>query len=172
MVQVVAKNLEVFSDAIVGLGGTRGEGDQHGALLAGAWALRSQKVATAQEVSAWLQGQDWRKRIETGESDDDLCLRHLFGHIIQMPDGERKTVVSLALDGDSALETYGMKRSHGMLMIHQTSTYVASIYRETKWAGTQWRGALKRVPMAVSGENHRIGRQQGRVICVPLPQEG
>lgn len=85
MIPVIRKNARVFSEAAAMSLGTRRMGDQIGTLLAGAYALFSQKEITRDEAAAWINQQDWSEVTESGEDRDEVsCLNLILSHSLRV----------------------------------------------------------------------------------------
>ena len=64
--------------------GTRRLGDQLGAMLAGAYSLRSDGLCSPQEAEEWLEAQDWGDTAKTDEKDEERLLATLMAHRIRV----------------------------------------------------------------------------------------
>lgn len=84
LLPVIRANAEVFAAAIARSGVSRRTGDTVGVLLAGAWSLRSRKVATAEDADKFLIGSSW-VRAAVGRSETDPEWRRALDFLIQVP---------------------------------------------------------------------------------------
>lgn len=90
MIPVIRHNAEIFAEAAAIVLGTRRQGDQIGTLLAGAYALHSNKEVTPEFAREWLEKRDWsEEREESENSDEMMCLQHIMTHSLVVKAGER-----------------------------------------------------------------------------------
>jgi len=73
---------------------------------------------------------------------------------------------------ESVLGRYGLRVMHRELAIANSSTNLQAILRDTPWAGTAYRQALRRVPGAVAASStiRFKGMGTSRATLVPLEQ--
>ncbi|MDX9778254.1 MAG: hypothetical protein RBT43_05830, partial [bacterium] len=83
LIRVIRKNHKIFAEAGAKLFKERRAGDQIGALLAGAYSLKSSKIVTPQFAEDWIDSQDWGFHTENKlESDQRRCINHLLEHAV------------------------------------------------------------------------------------------
>jgi putative DNA primase/helicase len=83
MLPSLLENIKMFSNAAGTVLGEQRSGDQIGVLMAGAWSLQSDKVATYDEAVKFIsEADDWEEEISLKESSDELSL---ISHILEQP---------------------------------------------------------------------------------------
>lgn len=183
MSAVIVRSIDVFTEAAAAHFGTAREGDQYGALLAGAWCLTHDRAPTVGEASAEIASYDWTD-FQGGkvEEQDDLLATFLGRSVLVH--GNRVTVGKLVARADAQivagidmdpvaanaeLHNFGMKVKDGFLWIHPRNEELARLMRETRFA-TDLRGRLLRVPGADTYNNVgiRIGAVSTSGLRIPL----
>lgn len=66
----ILANIEVFARAAAKFFGSQREGDQFGTLMAGAWAMCSDNVATEAQAEKMIARYDWKEHTEDSDQDD------------------------------------------------------------------------------------------------------
>ncbi|WP_454764447.1 PriCT-2 domain-containing protein [Cupriavidus campinensis] len=90
------KNIEVFSDVAAQRFGSQRDGDQYGTMLAGAWSLVSDDLATPEDAQALIDDYDWSEHRDAAEEDDSRrALNALLGSIVRMDSGATFTLSDL-----------------------------------------------------------------------------
>jgi putative DNA primase/helicase len=186
----IRKNAKTLATALSRRFGQR-FGDQYGTLLAGAWSLEPNGGGelSLEHALQWIDQMDWESReIDGNDADETKCLNHILQHLLQVEGGKRMSVIELiglarrgvmfALPGrdqpsdevETILGRYGLRVMDGELAIANNSTNLQAILRETPWAGTAYRQALRRVRGAsASGAGIRFkGMGVSRATLVPL----
>lgn len=128
MLPVILANIDTFATAGASRFGSQREGDQYGALLAGAWSLVCSRQATLEEAERMIGRYDWSEYLENSETDESAkALSALMGAMIRMPRGESVTVHELARRAVGlAVETVetapdqagAILRRHGLAILH------------------------------------------------------
>lgn len=173
LLKVIRANSEVFSDAVTRLLGSKRTGDQLGALLAGSFALHSEKVLTAEEAFAWVQQQDWSEHIiQEEQTDERRCLQVIHEHIVKLDASVEMSISEIVCEvadkfcNPEKRKDYIRKlRRLGILVDNETykisnqHTYIAKILEKTPWA-IGWHRILARLPGATTApawffETHR-----------------
>lgn len=175
LLPVIRENAEVFAQAIARSGKPRRTGDTVGVLLAGAWSLRSGKLATTEEADKfvrelWVQsaiGQaddvpEWQRalsylvqqrlRVVRGNGrPDDIPIGELIALVAGR--GDASTDIPL-IDARVALTRAGVRveadeeSKHLMVVrIANTSDAIRKFFEGTSWA-TAWLGTFARAPGA------------------------
>ena len=191
-IPTIRKNARTLATALSRRFGQR-FGDQYGTLLAGAWSLEANGGGELSLDMAlqWIDQMDWESReIDASDADETKCLNHILQHLIQVEGGKRMSVLELvqlarrgvtyAIPGrdqpsdeiETVLGRYGLRVMHRELAIANSSTNLQAILRDTPWAGTAYRQALRRVPGAVaaSASIRFKGMGTSRATLVPLEQ--
>jgi putative DNA primase/helicase len=90
------KNIEVFTDAAAKRFGAQRQGDQFGTLLAGAWSLTSDEVATEAKALALIDSCDWSEHRDGAEEDDSRrAMNALLAAVVRMDSGATYTLSDL-----------------------------------------------------------------------------
>ncbi len=92
LLPVIRKNAATFSLVVTLFRGSRREGDQLGALLAGAYSLYSDQVIAEAEAAAYVRQQDWGALDEyKTERDEIALLGRIMQHRIRIATGNGAT---------------------------------------------------------------------------------
>lgn len=180
------KNIDVFSDVAARIFGSQREGDQYGALLAGAWSLISDGVATSEQAEELIKRYDWSEHMDGADEDESSrALAALMEGKIRVSGGIYATVYELvkeasgyitsALDGigrdkaDAILQGHGMSVRDRYLLISNTSQEVRRMVRDTPFSA-DLRGLLLRLPHSDRNNNRpfRFSGVQTKCIRVLL----
>jgi len=169
-IPAIRKNAKTLAGALSSKFGQR-FGDQYGTLLAGAWTLEPQcgGELTPEKAAEWIDSMDWQNReVDTNDADEVKCINKILQTILQLDGGRRISVIELvqlaatgkvfvtegSLSPGDEVETilgrYGLKVTNGCLAVANSSTNLQALLRDTPWAGTAYRQALKRLPEATS----------------------
>ncbi len=96
LLPLTLKNVETFAAAAATKFGTQREGDQYGALLAGAWSLVSDRLATVEEATRMIERYDWSEYLENSETEDcRKALDAVMGAMVPVGGGNKVTVHEL-----------------------------------------------------------------------------
>lgn len=186
MIPVIRRNYEVISNHLALKMGKR-YGQQTGMILAGYWALDSDKPITDIEAKYLIDDFNPVEDMVNSINDEDECLNHLltWRFSVASPDGFRTDMTVSEIfamdkgikksDYISYLQNYGLylyKDTH--LFISSTHAELAKVYRGTKW--TKWNPNILRVDKMNSNEDdivkpfvYRPNRgKQMRGVIVPL----
>lgn len=165
---VIRMNAVTFARAAAYELGEQRAGDQMGALLAGAYALHSDKAITLEDAVAWVRKQDWTETKDElkGMSDEEALWSYLMqqkirikldgqGTQIDMPIGmaidvamDRKQHASIGYQtAHDALLENGIKTEGSKVYVSNTSPYLARLLTGTTWA-VNWGRVLRRLPGA------------------------
>lgn len=178
------KNIEVFTDVAAQLFGSQRDGDQYGTLIAGAWSLISDDVATPAQAEAMIKEYDWSEHLEGADEDESSrALAALMEGKIRIS-GVEITVYELVCEAsgiqteavdmgarkaDAILQRHGMRVKDGYLIISNTSNEVRRLVADTPFAA-DLRGMLLRVPGADRNLNKplKFNGVQSKCIRVPI----
>lgn len=161
MLPTTLKNIEVFSKAAAIRFGSQRDGDQYGTLLAGAWSLKSDIVATIEEASAMIEEYDWSEHRENNEVDEgERALAALMGALVRIHGGASVTVNELIrysqgqevpgvtlgtnASADAVLQRHGMRCEGKVLVLSNTSNELKRLLEGTPFEADV-KGALLRV---------------------------
>lgn len=98
LLPVTLQNIEVFGTAAAKKFGSQRDGDQYGTLMAGAWSLISDRVATEDEAREMLDSYDWGEYMEHADTDDSTkALSAIMGSHVRMQGGATLSVHELIL---------------------------------------------------------------------------
>ena len=183
LAEVIAANAHTFATACTRHLGAQRDGDQIGALLAGAFALTSARRITLDEASAWCAKQDWSHfAAQDTDMDEHRAFAVLMGAIIQHDDPtgrpRRLSIAELiaeALDITAAgraaardtLERYGVGIRRDGVDIADAHQELRRFYAETPFAG-KWADQLRRVHGARTIKSSHFHRVQTRATRLPL----
>ena len=189
-IPLIRKNSKIIASALAIKFGQR-YGDQYGTLLAGAWTLNPNGGGeiTVEQAISWIDSLNWENReVDTNDADEVRCMSKILQTILQVDGGRRIAVVELiqlAVNGkayinensmfpgdeiESILGRYGLKVTQDCLAIANSSTNLQGLLRDTPWAGTAYRQALRRLPKATiaSSPVRFKGMGPSRATLVPL----
>jgi putative DNA primase/helicase len=185
---IVRDNAVTFARAAATALGEQRAGDQIGTLLAGAYALHSDKMISLDDAIAWVEAQDWSETKDEikGMSDQGALWSYLLqqklrvkqaaGTETEVPVGllidVSRALVDGAINADTARERLmqnGFKVDGGKLFISNTSPHIGKMLQGTPWA-TNWSRVLKRLPNAHPAGVIYFGYSgsESRAIEVPL----
>jgi putative DNA primase/helicase len=182
--ETIGINAHTFATACTRHLGAQRDGDQIGALLAGAYALTSSKQITPEEAASWCAKQDW-STFAANESDMDekQCLAHLLSGLIEHEHEGRRArrsigeLVMLALsarsqDGErrsarETLERHGVGMRKDGIDISNSHQELRRIFTETSFAG-KWSDQLKRIDGAKTVAASHFNRAQTRAVRLPM----
>jgi len=185
MLGVTLKNIEVFSSVGAGVFGSQRDGDQYGALLAGAWSLISTKVATPEEARAIFDSHNWQELRDNAESDEShSALSALLECHIRVKSGTELTVYELVkaasgsptgmtdisdVAADALLQRHGMKVKDDWLILSNNSNELKRLMHGTTFEADM-RGVLLRVTGADKNMNkpERFNGMQNKCIRIPI----
>jgi putative DNA primase/helicase len=171
------QNIDVFAAAAAEHFGSQREGDQYGAMLAGAWSLIRNRLATDQDARDLIGRYDWTDYTIDAETEgSDKALGALLGAKVRIDGARDVTIYELVAaaaerpeegmdwtpkKADQALKRYGMSvawtgPSHrggvylpfnAKLLVSNTSEECRKLVERTSFAA-DLRGQLLRVPGA------------------------
>lgn len=187
---VIRENAVTFARAAAAELGEQRAGDQIGALLAGCYALYSDKVISFEAAREWVAQQDWSEAKQDihSESDEVALLQHILQHKVRvrldgiasdedLPVGvlveiARNIKVHSSLTFTSAathLMRIGLRVERDGIFVSNTSTHLKKILERTHWA-TGWGRVLRRLPNARPAEKPIYFGFQGsesRAVFIP-----
>jgi putative DNA primase/helicase len=125
LLPIIVQNVEVFAQAAAETFGSQRDGDQYGALLAGAWSLVSTKLATIDEARAMIARYDWSEYLEGSDTEEsDKALAALMGRLVRVKSQEvslyeltqRAAGVDCEMKDISTKEADNVLRRHGLMI--------------------------------------------------------
>lgn len=186
MIPIIRKNARTFAEAAAIALKSRRMGDQIGTLLAGAYALHSNKEITRDAAMDWINRQNWDDVAEVSEAKDEAkCLSYILtyqlrvethngpktrsiGELIQRLAGVGDGAKDYDVQGDEAtsvLRRTGIRvdaREDGVAVVRVANSHeqMRKIMQDTPWA-TSYHRTLMRMPGAIK----RDGQKFGAVTC-------
>jgi putative DNA primase/helicase len=165
LIPTIRASIKVFARAAADHFDSQRLGDQYGTLLAGAWSLMSDEVATPEQAAALIAQNNWEPYSQTTEvPDEQRCIQTILQHQVRVEaDGKTLTrtlgeLVDLALhheasyditagQAEATLGRYGLRADDGYLLVSNTAQAIATILRDTAWSHS-WGTLLARLPGA------------------------
>lgn len=184
LLPITLKNIAVFSKAAAIRFGSQRDGDQYGTLLAGAWSLVDDGVATEQAAAAMIDSFDWSEHRENNEVDEgERALAALMGALVRISGAEvtvneliRRAqgqdvegLTMLAPSAEAVLQRHGMRTDGRRLILSNTSNELRRLVEGTPFEA-DLRGVLLRVKGADRYENRSIKFNgiASKAISLPL----
>ncbi len=191
MIPTIRENAKRFARAAAEVLGSQRAGDQLGALLAGAYALRSDEVVSIEAARTWIAAQSWDEQVEAEEASDEgslldeilsaqiriegnpgysggpQYLQRAVGELVAVAAGlelERDVSGNIAND---ALGRHGLRVLDHQLMISTTHSELRRILANTPW-GAGWSRVLERLPQATVGASVRFAGVRQRAVGIPV----
>ncbi|WNL63597.1 DNA primase [Aeromonas phage ST4] len=182
----ILKNVEVFSRVAAKFFGSQRDGDQFGTMLAGAWSLCSDDVATDAQAEKMIGRYEWKEHIEDHDQDDaERALGHVLDAKIRVGSVGELSVYELirecstphrlgqlqAKDADAALRRHGIRvEIKDNLLIFGTSVKsLKELVAKSSYA-TDLRGQLLRLDGADRYDNKplKFNGHNSKVVTIPL----
>lgn len=185
----IMASCEVFSKVVGEVLGDRRMGDQIGTMLAGAWMLTNDEVATEDDARRYIDGVNFDEEISTEEMDDEMqLLRYILQLRVRcLVEGmnQERTVGELILstmdrgdvyhnEADAQLLRCGIKVMNGYMYVSNTATWLSNALRNTAWQKNHGKilqrlqGATAHDPMyytvGISGRGTRIEFNQISIL--------
>jgi putative DNA primase/helicase len=186
-ISIIRDSVAAFRRAAADRFDSQREGDQYGTLLAGAWSLMNQHVATEADAYTLIDQNDWQPYKEANaEPDEHRCLQTILQHQLRVETDRQAftrtigelveianhTASSIDITPDTAeahLGRIGIKTEDGNLFISNTAKGIERILSDTPWPHS-WATVLSRIPGAVRAGVIRfkgIG-SVSRAVSVPI----
>lgn len=176
-IPVITESVAAFRRAAADRFDSQREGDQYGTLLAGAWSLKNNRVATVADAYQLIDENDWNPYRENNEApDEQRCIQTILQHQVRVESEDRicsRTLGELVeisihhrMDNEvttrqalDALGRYGLKvlEEPKTLLVSNTAQAIGTILRDTPW-GSGWATILSRLPGA---QRHAATRFSG-----------
>ncbi|MCX5968194.1 MAG: hypothetical protein NTV57_11210 [Cyanobacteria bacterium] len=188
LIPMIRQAVRVFSRVAAAHFGSQHQGDQYGTLLAGAWALQSSEVPTAEQAQALIAGSDWSTFQQSiGLPDERRCLNRILQYELRVETEDRihtrnvgelvETVVTpggldpvSARHAEDILSRHGMRIQEGHLLVSNTAEAIARILDGTPWASS-WSTILSRLPGAQPTTNSvrfKGAGSKARACAIPI----
>jgi putative DNA primase/helicase len=179
------KNIEVFSSVGAEFFGSQRDGDQYGALMAGAWSLVSTAVASREQASKMYSSYNWQELRDDHDADEShSALAALMEAHVRVKGGVELTVYELVrsasgqdtglteineVTADAILQRYGMKIKDSWLVLSNRSKGLRRLMAGTTFEA-DYRGVLLRVDGADKNDNkaERFNGVQTKCFRIPL----
>lgn len=161
----ILENIGVFTRAAAKFFGSQREGDQFGTLMAGAWVMCSDDVATEAQAEKMISRYDWKEHTEDSDQDDatralgdvldakirmgslgDLSVYEL----IRECSSAHKVMEALTVrEADATLRRHGImvNLKEGILLLGTSISGLKELISKSSYA-TDLRGQLLRIPGA------------------------
>lgn len=186
MLPKILQNVEVFTRASAKFFGSQREGDQFGTMMAGAWSLCSDDVATDEQAMKMLNRYDWGEHTEDHDQDDaakalealmsskirigmigDLTIYELIRETSPL---HRNDIVP-AKEADRVLKQNGIRVEHkeGVVLFGTGISNMKKLVERTSFV-TDLRGQLLRLPGATryNDKPMRFNGLNSKCISIPM----
>ena len=183
LLPITLKNISIFAEVCATKFGSQRDGDQYGALLAGAFSLISTKLATYDDAAQLVEQYDWSEHRENNEVDEgERAMAALMESHIRVPGGVELSVNELIrvakgydvngvkMDNNFAsaiLERHGMRIEGMRLLLSNTSRELKRLME-----GTPFEADLRGVLLRCRGATrHRTAVKFSGVVsrCISIP---
>lgn len=178
------KNIDVFTDMGARVFGSQRDGDQYGTLLAGAWSLISDAVATPEQAEVMIKEYDWSEHLEGADEDESqralaalmeakIRVNHVDITVNELIcEASGIDVPGLDIGGSKAdifLQRHGMRVKDGFVVLSNMSNELRRLVVDTPYAA-DLRGMLLRLPGADRNQNRplKFSGVQSKCIRIPL----
>ena len=187
------QNAATFGRAVSLILGSQRLGDQYGALLAGAWALKRADLVSTDEAQVWVekrqQAGEWDEYTAASlETDEDRCLAAMLEATVNVesPSGWSTRTIGELIEKIATVNNEGIKlvdardclRRHGiavelgadkLLYVANRHQGMRRLMADTRWKGGQWTRTLLRVPGAsATPSSISFAGSKSRAVAVPL----
>lgn len=189
LIPVIRENARTFARAAAAEIGKQRLGDQAGALLAGAYALRSSSIISLEDARAYVDNLDWtNEKALSEQADEMLCLSAImeqttrvqllngaaeqsFGELVEIAAGRLIDMNIQSVYADEHLKRYGIKVTDDKtaVVISNTSKKIAGLLQNTPW-GKNWGRTLKRLPDVeeITPIRFAPGTPKARGVKIPI----
>jgi putative DNA primase/helicase len=193
MIPVVRRNATTFATAGAMYFGNQRLGDRVGPLLAGAYALHSDRLVALEDALRWIKEQEWSEDGAMLENRDEARLWHMLmdhqmrvegdrgnfdravGELVEIATGRRVDTSVMSGAAHEVLRRNGFKveDDHDVttVYVHNTHSSIKRMLAGTQWANG-WGKVLMRLPNATAGGLQRFGYgDPARTVAVKLVRE-
>ena len=164
LIPVIRESIKVFTREAARAFDSQRLGDQYGTLLAGAWSLQSNQVATPEQAAQLIEQNEWESYSQAIEvPDEQRCLDCILQHqmrvegdkVVTRTIGELADIcLSYSTDANitpslasATLGRNGIKAEDGCVYVSNTAKAIAGILADTSWSNC-WPTVLARLPGA------------------------
>lgn len=185
LIPTILKNAATFSNAVAAELGEQRTGDQLGALLAGAYSLKSSEVISFDDAVKWVKSKDWSEERALDATRDEISLvRYIIEQVVEvetMSARYKRSVAELVeicmgYGGDEAisvsyaesvLKRCGLRVDEKNLVVSNTAEWVKTRLRDTSWSKNHNK-VLMRIKGAKPLEPTRFAAgMQHRAVSIP-----
>lgn len=187
LLPTILENARTFASAAAAVLGQQRAGDQLGALLAGAYSLRSDKTITYEAAVDWLKGKDWSEESALVETRDEHSLFTTLMDTVLRVEGSFSTYdrsvgelirIVLGIDredthvavgsSEMSLKRFGIAIDKGCIVISNSAKGVKKALENTAWAKNH-NNILIRIPGAEKIASMRFGSGvTSRAVAIPI----
>lgn len=184
LLPVILRNAMIFAGAISAELGDQRAGDQTGALLAGAWSLRSDDEISIDEALKVVRGLNWdEERHDKDDAKDEYRLLYRLMDTITVLEGAsgryERTIgelIKLAAgidDGDATLahdrlKRIGYKVTDKAVLVSSSSSFIHKCLESTPWAKSYSRILARLDGASQEPTTYFAAGIRSRAIRVPL----
>ncbi|TKV13238.1 bifunctional DNA primase/helicase [Citrobacter sp. wls619] len=177
--------IEVFSRAAAVTLESQRNGDQIGALLAGAWCLRNSTAPAFEDAERVISEIDWTERKTTHVEEEVSLIATLVATPVNVGGGMRMTIGDLIeyaagmsdceamtwKNANHQLQMFGIKvfPVDGVVKFHTANRELLALMEGTKFS-TGFHDRMRRIDGsdAMSGKPFRIGKASRNGVAIPL----
>lgn len=183
LLPVTLANIDIFAQAGAKIFGSQREGDQFGALLAGAWSMTMTRAATLEEAEAMIKRYDWSEYTEDSDTEEgEKALGTLLGTTVRLKGGIEASIYELVCatagkptetcdvskkEADGILRRNGMIVKDGIMMIAHHHVGLSRLMIDTPYA-SDLKGQFGRTKGAFKGDTQKFAGVSSRCTCIPL----
>jgi putative DNA primase/helicase len=183
MLPVILQTIEVFATAAAKKFGSQRHGDQFGTLLAGAWCLSHQVVATPEQAHEMMDSFNWTDHHDQASPDDPLKALGAIMESRLKVNANEVTVFELVADvsgkkasqvtlnagqAADALNRHGIRIIDKEVIFANTSVALRDLLKNTAYYSDP-KGQLLRLPGANKFENKSLRFNGSISKCVAVP---
>jgi len=189
LIPVIRESARVFAKVAAEHIGNQRAGDQLGALLAGAWSLKSSEAVTLAEAREYVTGQDWgMDGDESADSDEVMLIQELLQAQVRFDSQQGHKIRSVAElvqkvdstpdyhdyeitidEADIALSRNGFRVMKSNLIISESHQEIRKMLKDTPWGGG-WARILERLPSAEKMDSARFAGIKNRAVKIPIKE--
>ena len=184
LLPITLQNIRIFAEVAATKFGSQRDGDQYGTLLAGAYSLVSDKLATYADAAELIEKYDWSEHRENvAETEGSRAIAALMEAHVRVPGGVEVSVNELirAAKGyevngmimaektaNAMLGRQGMRVDGMRLLLSNTSQQLKALMKDTPFA-TDLRGVLMRTKGALRVDKPiKFSGALSRCISIPI----
>lgn len=186
MIPTILENARTFSNAAAAVLGEQRQGDQLGALLAGAYSLHRDGLVEYDNAVKWIEQQDWSEEKGMEKTRDEYALvsyimeqitrlngrfsttERNVGELVQIVAGARSETEIGEKDAYERLKRLGIRVENDSIVISNTAQWLTRTLQGTPWASNHNK-ILQRLEGAETVDATRFGSGiQTRAVEIPL----